>query len=75
MSEKNSSIDVASSINISHLPFDRLTDPDIWEREQIREELHELCSSPNNNNNNSIVYYLCTEPTAARPITDTAQCR
>jgi hypothetical protein len=42
----------------------------------------------NNNNNNqnyqsevitqfnsSIIYYLCAESTAARPITDTAQCR
>jgi hypothetical protein len=29
----------------------------------------------NNNNNNSILYYLCAEPTATRPITDTAQCR
>jgi hypothetical protein len=26
-------------------------------------------------NNNSILYYLCAEPTATRPITDTAQCR
>jgi hypothetical protein len=24
---------------------------------------------------NSILYYLCAEPTAPRPITDTAQCR
>jgi hypothetical protein len=24
---------------------------------------------------NSILYYLCKESTAARPITDTAQCR
>jgi uncharacterized protein YpmB len=24
---------------------------------------------------NSILYYLCAEPTATRPITDTAQCR
>jgi hypothetical protein len=24
---------------------------------------------------NSILYYLCAESTAARPITDTAQCR
>jgi hypothetical protein len=23
---------------------------------------------------NSILYYLCAEPTAVRPITDTAQC-
>jgi hypothetical protein len=29
----------------------------------------------NNNNNNSILYYLCTESTAVRPITDRAQCR
>jgi hypothetical protein len=29
----------------------------------------------NNNNNNSILYYLCAEPTATRPITETAQCR
>jgi hypothetical protein len=28
----------------------------------------------NNTNNNSILYYLCAESTAARPITDTAQC-
>jgi hypothetical protein len=28
----------------------------------------------NNNNNNSILYYLCAEPTATKPITDTAQC-
>jgi hypothetical protein len=28
----------------------------------------------NNNNNNSIIYYLGAEPTAARIITDTAQC-
>jgi hypothetical protein len=28
-----------------------------------------------NNNNNSILYYLCAEPTATRPIPDTAQCR
>jgi hypothetical protein len=27
------------------------------------------------NNNNSILYYLCAMPTAARPITDTAQCK
>jgi hypothetical protein len=24
---------------------------------------------------NSILYYLCAEPTAARPITDSAQCK
>jgi hypothetical protein len=24
---------------------------------------------------NSILYYLCAEPAAARPITDTAQCK
>jgi hypothetical protein len=29
----------------------------------------------NNSNNNPILYYLCAEPTAARPITDTTQCR
>jgi hypothetical protein len=27
----------------------------------------------NNRNRNSILYYLCAEPTAKRPITDTAQ--
>jgi hypothetical protein len=34
-----------------------------------------ILSDNKNHNNNSIIYNLCAEPTATKPITDTAQCR